>query len=99
MTIKLIQKIIRNNFPLILVILIAAFIGLQNTSIRAYYSGWDNIHAEFDIEQYAKRVFFGAWQSHEGLGGPAAKGHLSEITRLPVLFVLNSLLPNYLVRS
>jgi len=98
-TIKLIQKIIRNNFPLILVILIAAFIGLQNTSIRAYYSGWDNIHAEFDIEQYAKRVFFGAWQSHEGLGGPAAKGHLSEITRLPVLFVLNSLLPNYLVRS
>lgn len=99
MTIKSVQKIIKNNLPLILIVLVAIFIGLQNTSIRAYYSGWDNIHAEFDIDQYARRVFFGAWQEHEGLGGPAAKGHLSEIIRLPILYILNLILPNYLVRS
>lgn len=99
MTIKSIQKFIKNNFPLILVIFISLFIGLQNTSIRAYYSGWDNIHAEFNMSQYANRVFFGAWQEHEGLGAPTAKGHLSEITRLPVLYLLNLIVPSYLVRS
>ncbi|MBP7740709.1 hypothetical protein KA089_00830 [Candidatus Woesebacteria bacterium] len=79
--------------------MISFFIGLQNTSIRSYYSGWDNIHAEFDIAQYAKRVFFGAWQEHKGLGGPSAKGHLSEITRLPIIYLIDLILPAYLVRS
>ncbi len=96
------QKVLtkmRANLPLLLVILVGIFIALQNTSARRFYAGWDNIHAEFDLAQYAYRVLFGAWKEHQGLGGPAAKGHLAEITRIPLLLLLEQAFPKYLVRA
>ncbi len=95
---KIFKKLV-SNIPLLLVILVSIFIALQNTSIRGYYSGWDNIHAEFDLGQYAYRGLYGAWSEHEGLGGPAAKGLLAEITRIPYLFVLEQIFPLHLVRA
>lgn len=96
------QKVLRKlraNIPLLLILLVGSFIALQNTSIRGFYSGWDNIHAELDLGQYAYRVLFGAWKEHQGLGGPAAKAHLAEITRIPYLFLLQQIFPTYLVRA
>lgn len=90
---------IKNNLPLLIVLFIGLFIALQNTSVSGYYSGWDNIHAEINLKQYATRVFYGAWQEHQGLGNPAAKGHLSEITRIPILFILEFFFPNRLIRA
>lgn len=95
---RLFKKLLA-NLPLLLVIGIAVFITLQNTSSVGFYSGWDNIHAEFNLKQYAYRVLFGAWEEHGGLGGPSAKGHLAEITRIPILYLLNSIFPTYLVRA
>lgn len=96
---KKIFKKLAFNIPLLLVILVSIFIALQNTSIRGYYSGWDNIHAELDLGQYAYRSLYGAWSEHEGLGGPAAKGLLAEITRIPYLFILMQVFPLHLVRA
>ena len=96
---KKIFKKLKQNIPLLLVILVSIFIALQNTSIRGYYSGWDNIHAELDLGQYAYRGLYGTWSEHEGLGGPAAKGLLAEITRIPYLFILMQIFPLHLVRA
>jgi hypothetical protein len=90
---------IKQNLPLVLVIFVAIFIGLQNISARGFYTGWDNVHAEFDLAQYANRVFYGTWNEHEGLGGPSAKGLLTEITRIPILFLLQQIFPQNLIRS
>lgn len=86
------------HLPLLAVILISLIIAFQNIDPNSYYSGWDNIHAEFNLAQYAKRIFFGSWLEHQGLGAPAGLSHLSEITRLPIVWLLKTLLPDNLVR-
>ena len=95
--VKLLEKL-KLNLPLLIIILIALAISFQNIKPNTYYSGWDNIHAEFDLKRYAKQVFFGAWLEHQSLGAPAAQGHLSEIPRLPILFLLQIILPQKLIR-
>ncbi len=95
---KRLFKNLKSNLPLLGVILVALIIAFQNIKPNTYYSGWDNIHAEFDLTRYARQVFFGAWLEHQSLGAPAAQAHLSEIPRLPILFLLQTILPPNLVR-
>ncbi len=87
-----------NLAPVLLVVIIALVIAFQNIKPNTYYTGWDNIHAEFDLARYARQVIFGAWLEHQGLGSPAGLAQLSEIPRLPILFVLTTILPSNLVR-
>ena len=98
MIISGITRLLKNHSPLLVVIAVALIIAIQNIDPTTIYSGWDNIHAEFDLGRYARQVFFGAWVEHQGLGAPAAQAQLSEVPRLPILFVLHTLLPANLVR-
>ena len=91
-------RYLHSHLPLVLVIIIALTVAFVNIDPQTYYSGWDNIHAEFDLGRYAKQVFFGAWLDRQALGAPAGQGHLSEIPRLPILFFLKLVLPDNLVR-
>lgn len=88
----------KNKLPLMVVIVVALLVAFQNIDLNTYYSGWDNIHAEFNIARYVRQVFFGAWLEHQGLGAPAAQGHLAEIPRLPILLLLKLILPDNLIR-
>lgn len=83
---------------LLTVILVAIFIVLVNYKPGAYLSGWDTLHPEFNLSLYTERVFFGAWQEHQGLGAPASQAHAAELTRLPLLFLLDLILPSSAVR-
>jgi hypothetical protein len=62
-----------------------------NVKSGATLSGWDSLHPEWDVGLYFRRVFFGAWQTHQGLGAPAAQAHLAELTRLPWVGLLQIL--------
>lgn len=86
------------RIPLFVVILIALAIASQNIDPSKHFAGWDNIHAEFNLGRYARQVLFGAWLEHQGMGAPAAQGHLSEIPRLPILLLLKVILPDNLIR-
>lgn len=91
-------SVFRIHLPLLILLLIAGIIAVKNSDATAFYTGWDNIHAEFNLGQYAKRVFFGAWQEHEGLGSPTAKAQQAEIVRLPLLLLFKLVLPPNLHR-
>lgn len=99
---RLLKVLHRLNFtkllPLFTVMLVAVIIAVQNIDIGTYFSGWDNVHPEFNLPQYAYRVFFGAWLEFQGLGAPAAQGHLAEVPRIPIIFLLKLLLPDNLIR-
>ncbi|NMB57327.1 hypothetical protein GYA19_05345, partial [Candidatus Beckwithbacteria bacterium] len=84
--------------PLFLVILVSLIVAFTNIVPGTFFSGWDNIHPEFNLGMYAHRVIFGAWQEHLGTGGPPAQGHPAEIFRLPILFILKLFLPLNLQR-
>lgn len=91
------RKIIENLHFLIILFLIF-ILAYTNIIPNTYFTGWDNLHPEFNLSQYAKRVVFGAWAEYKGTGAPAAQSDLSEIPRLPILFLLNLILPKNLVR-
>lgn len=84
--------------PIALLCVVVGVLAFTNTEWGHYYTGWDNIHAEFDLFEYTRQIVFGAWLEHHGLGGSAGLSHLSEIFRLPILFTLTALLPDFLVR-
>lgn len=94
---KLRQKIV-SYLPILTLIGIALWIAIANIRWNTYYTGWDNIHAEFDFLRYVRQVLFGAWVEHMGLGAPAAQAQLADIFKLPILFILKILLPDNLIR-
>jgi hypothetical protein len=94
---KIIKFLTINNLkkliPFLLVVLTALAVALTNIKWGVFYSGWDNVHPEFDLFDYARQVFFGAWSEHQGLGSPSAQGQLAEIFRLPIVFFLMLFVP------
>lgn len=86
------------HWPLVLVILVAAIIARQNINPNAWYSGWDNLHGEFDLQRYTNQVLGGAWLEHQGLGAPMNLAHLAEVSRLPILWLLSLVVPDHLIR-
>ncbi|MFZ5438039.1 MAG: hypothetical protein ACOZAK_03225 [Patescibacteria group bacterium] len=82
-----------NSLPLLVVIATAVTTALVNIKWGWFYSGWDNVHPEFDLIEYARQVFFGAWSEHQSLGAPSAQGQLAEIFRLPLIFLLSLFVP------
>lgn len=86
------------HYPLLIVIGIALVIAAQNIGFNQWYSGWDNLHGEFDLSRYTNQVLGGAWLEHQGLGAPMNLAHLAEVSRLPILWLLATVLPDHLIR-
>ncbi len=91
------KKISNYIFPL-LIILLTVLLAYVNYVPGTILSGWDTLHPEFNFGLYLKRIFWGVWQEHQGLGAVAAQAHASELTRLPLIFLLDLILPMNLVR-
>jgi len=92
------KKIIFFIFPYLSIFIFVFILFLTNVNKNTYFTGWDNLHPEFNFTEYAKRVIFGAWVEHQGLGAPAAQSQLSELSRLPIIFFLSIFLPKNLIR-
>ena len=87
-----------SHFPFLIVLLLAVIVCWHNYTPGTFLSGWDTLQPEWNLGQYAQRVFFGAWQEHQGLGAPASQAHLAELPRLPLLWILQAALPLSAVR-
>ncbi len=87
----------RNIFPLALFIL-TVIICWVNYSPGTYLSGWDTLHPEFDFGLYFKRIFFGVWQEHQGLGAVASQAHASELPRMFIYYLSSLILPDSFLR-
>lgn len=93
----LVQKL-KIHYPLLIVVSISLIIAGRNIGFNQWYSGWDNLHGEFDLSRYTNQVLGGAWLEHQGLGAPMNLAHLAEVSRLPILWLLSYLLPDHLIR-
>lgn len=84
-------------FPFLLISL-TLFLAYVNYVPGTFLSGWDSLHPEFNLALYLKRIFWGVWQAHQGVGAVAAQAHAAELTRLPLVAILTLILPLNLVR-
>lgn len=84
------------QIAIIYAIVVGLFLG--NYIPGTWLTGWDNVHPEFSLGDYTRRVVFGAWQEQMGTGGAEAQGYSSEIFRMPIIFLLKLILPMSLIR-
>ena len=84
-------------FPF-LILVVVGVISWKNFIPGTYLSGWDTLHPEFNFPLYLKRIFWGVWQEHQGIGALTVQAHASEISRLIFLYLLGFILPQNLVR-
>lgn len=87
----------KNKYVLIL-IFICLIVAGANYQQGTILSGWDTLHPEFNFGEYFKRIFYGVWQQHQGLGALATQGHAAEIPRVIIYYLLSFLIPDSLIR-
>lgn len=89
---------LKTHCPLLVVLAVSLLVVASNFQLNSWYSGWDNLHGEFDLQRYTYQILGGAWLEHQGLGAPMNLAHLAEISRLPWLWLLSVLVPQNLIR-
>lgn len=87
------KKILINNIFVIILILLILVIAFTNYIPGTFLSGWDTLHPEFNFPEYFKRILFGVWESHQGLGALSSQAHPSEFPRMLLYYPLSFILP------
>lgn len=87
------KKIIKNNIFVFILILITIILAATNYTPGTFLSGWDTLHPEFNFPEYFKRILFGVWQNHQGLGALSSQAHPSELSRMLIYYPLSFLVP------
>src|SRR3989344_5392282 len=87
------KKFVSRNFFPIFLIAISIVLCVANYTPGTILSGWDTLHPEFNFPEYLKRIFFGVWQSHQGLGALSTQAHASELPRMILYYPLSFILP------
>lgn len=81
----------------LLTIFIAIFI--TNFPFGTWYTGWDNLHPEFNFPLNLKRGFFSVWQENQGIGTIGGHGYAATLPHTIILFVLSLAVPPMYLRS
>ncbi|GIW62081.1 MAG: hypothetical protein KatS3mg089_0933 [Patescibacteria group bacterium] len=95
--IKLLSLIRRYPYQSIIIVL-CFFIFASNYTPGTILSGWDTLHPEFNRILYLKRIIFGVWQEHQGLGALATQSHVAELPRLLLYYALTLIFDQSFVR-
>ena len=89
---------IKNDGLVLLLIIIVFYLAARNYQPQTWLSGWDTLQPEFNFFLYFKRIFFGVWQEHQGLGATASQAHPAEIVRMLFYYPFSFFLPQSLMR-
>lgn len=97
------QKLIKHKFTLTLfpIIFFAALVSIlfiQNYLPGTWLSGWDTLHPEFNFPLYFKRIIYGSWQEHQGLGSSPSQAHTGELPRVIISYLLSFITPASMLR-
>jgi len=88
-----------NTKYLLLIFLFTFIIFLANYKPDLTFSGWDNLHPEFQpLKYFFDKSLFGVWHESYGLGGLIANAPYTEIFRFPFYFLLNLFVGDTVVR-
>lgn len=92
------MSIIKNNRYLFFLFLIAFLVCATNYTFGTWLTGWDNLHAEFDIPMNIYRSIFAVWQEYQGLGLLGGMAHASDLPRQLFLLIFSFVLPASFLR-
>lgn len=87
------KNLLIKHFPSLFLIAITIVLCITNYESGTILSGWDTLHPEFNFPEYFKRIIFGVWESHQGLGTLSSQAHPSELPRMLLYYPLSFILP------
>ena len=94
---RLLSKIL-SFYPVIIIVLTAAIIGLLNYKSGTTLTGWDNLHPEFYPSMNLNRSIFAVWQEYQSLGLLGGMGHAADLVRQLFIAILGLLIHENFLR-
>lgn len=95
---KRVTKFLHLYYPQLAIFLLVAAIAATNYKTGTYLTGWDNLHPELNFTTNVKRSIFAVWQEYQGLGLLGGMGHVADLPRQLLLWVLATVLPQNSLR-
>lgn len=72
---------------------------VRNFPFSSWYTGWDNLHPEFNFPLNIQRALSAVWQSNQGLGTIGGHGYAATLLHSLFLYLLSFILPIMYLRS
>ncbi len=91
-------KLPKINIPLSILVLVFGAIVIANFP-TTWYTGWDNLHPEFNFGLNLSRTLSSVWQSNQGLGTYGGHGYAATLPHTALLFIMSILIPDMYLRS
>jgi len=85
------------TFPLLLFIIVA-IVFLLTYKPGSWLMGWDSVMSDFNLRLALDRSIFGLWQEFQGVGHLGGHGYVSDIVRLPLLYLFSVFFPDNMIR-
>lgn len=92
------MKVFNGFWPLLAIFSLWLVVVVANFYLGTWLSGWDNLHAEFDVGLNLQRSVFSVWQEYQGLGLLAGMAHAADLPRVLFVGLLSFILPAESVR-
>lgn len=89
------------SFIICLALYIAVFAAVffTNFPFNSYYTGWDNLHPEFNFSLNFQRGLNAVWQDNQGTGTYGGHGYAATLPHTLTLWLFSWVLPEMYLRS
>lgn len=88
----------KKYIPVLSLIVLSLFVIVINFNSKAWLTGWDDLHPEFDLSLNIKRSLFSVWQEYQGVGLLGGMGHAADLPRQIFLAILSVIFPTHTLR-
>ncbi|MBP9691009.1 hypothetical protein KBD81_02915 [Candidatus Woesebacteria bacterium] len=94
---------IKNNKSLLIHIgvlfLVCLAVFITNFPFDSWYTGWDNLHPEFNFGLNFRNGFSAVWQDNQGLGTFGGHGYAATLPHTLMTFLMSFIVPTQYIRS
>lgn len=90
---KFLEKHKITIFFTFLLIFLSSFIFFKNYVPGTWFTGWDNLHPEFNFKLNFHRALNAVWQENQGLGLLSGMSHSTDLPRILILFPFSFIFP------
>ena len=91
------KKVLNIHLGVLLIVFLIVFV--TNFPFSSFFSGWDNLHPEFNLLLNLKRGFAYAFQANQGLGTFGGHGYSASLPHTLVIWVMSLIVPLMYLRS
>ncbi len=84
---------------ILILFLVFAVIIATNFPFGTWYTGWDNLHPEFNFGLNIKRALSSVWQSYQGTGTYGGHGYAATLPHTLILSFFSIFIPDQYLRS